>query len=122
MCRQLLDRAAARAVAVTEDDVMLQQLTGCNQLLEVVLFNKMVIDPVPLPRPLRASGGGDRQGEVRVLLQQGPGNRRLAGTRGRREDQHEPAALNFHWRFSLHLAHPITRDSVPVPGTARSLP
>src|SRR5437762_4439701 len=98
---RLVDRAARRAVAMTKDGGMLEELAGLDHRIEARLVDKAVIGAVGLAGAGGARRHRHRQGQVRVALDKAMRDRRLAGTRGRGQHQQKTAAADRGGRLRL---------------------
>ena len=86
----LLDRLARRAVEIAVHLGPFEQIAALAHLVELVGRDEPVVHAVDLRGALRPRRHRDRQVDARVLAHEVLGQRRLAGARGRRQDQQQP--------------------------------
>src|SRR6185437_2668462 len=101
---RLHHRAARRAVAIAEDDGVLQELALRHHLIEFRAVDEMVMLAVDLAGALRPRRHRDRHRELTVLLEELAADRRLARARWRGQDEKQTAALDRglgHRRYSM---------------------
>ena len=88
-----------------------QQFAFLDQRVEALAVDEMIVAAVDLARPHLARGDRHRQRNALVLGQQAARQRGLAGARGRRQHQHQPAPGD-------DFARPHAEE--PANGSARS--
>src|SRR5688572_27662146 len=92
-----------------ENPGVLQELALLDHAVKGGRIHEMVIGTIPLAGTLGTGRCGDRHNETRLALEQPARNRGLAGTGGRRQDQHQPAPPDIdksRWPRRLQIHDP----------------
>jgi hypothetical protein len=106
---------ARRAVEMIEHPGMLEELAAPDHAAEGCGVDELVVDAVLLAGPARPRRRRDAQLDLLVIVEELPRQSRLAGARGRRQDEHQAAPLDL---AGIHLI----RHSGPAPACAPRRP
>ena len=110
-----LDLCLGCSVVVAEDHRMLEKRVREDHLGKPRLIDEHVVTAIDLARPRRPRGDRDRHLEIVLALEEPARERRLAGARGRGQDQHQaaPGDVDRHRRTTRCFAAARADDRPP---------
>ncbi len=91
--QRALDRSLRRAVIIAVHLRPFHELAGFAHRAEPLRIDEVIVHALDFARPARPRRRGDRKPHARHALEQEARQRGLAGARGRREHEHQSAAL-----------------------------